>query len=151
MKKAQFSFEFMLTYGWAFLIIFGIVAAIYGFGLLDFQRVAPKTECLIYGQQFLCQEALLQEHQVNMHMYNGFGHLIEIINISIEDMQGNVMCANTTSISLPSGAQQDISISGCTLRRNADVTLQPIITFRNPRVCDDCTRTALGILEGRVN
>lgn len=41
-KKAQSGLEFLMTYGWAFLICVLVIVALYSFGILDFMNWIPS-------------------------------------------------------------------------------------------------------------
>ncbi len=52
-SKAQSAMEFLITYGWAFLIIGVVLAALYALGLFNTNAFGAKSTCLL--NNFLCK------------------------------------------------------------------------------------------------
>lgn len=53
-KKAQFSLEFLVTYGWAFLAVLVAIGALAYFGILDPSRYTPKR--CTFGSEAQCKD-----------------------------------------------------------------------------------------------
>lgn len=56
-KKAQGALEFLMTYGWAFLVILIMIGALAYFGVLNPTKFLPER--CTFGTQFLCKDYLL--------------------------------------------------------------------------------------------
>ena len=69
--KSQYSLEFLITYGWAILIIGLIVGVIYSFGWIDPGNFLPQ-KCVFYGQVG-CKDFYLSETELNLSLVNNFG------------------------------------------------------------------------------
>ena len=48
-KSAQAAMEFLMTYGWAILVMLAAVGALAYFGVFDPERFVPKTPCYCDG------------------------------------------------------------------------------------------------------
>jgi hypothetical protein len=83
--KSQYSVEFLVTYGWALLVIGIIVAAIYAFGWFNPNDVLPQR-CNFYGQ-IGCKDFYVDEDVFNLSLINNFGAnlFINHVNIEIEE------------------------------------------------------------------
>ncbi|MFW5852818.1 MAG: hypothetical protein ACOCUR_02210, partial [Nanoarchaeota archaeon] len=57
-KKSQSAMEFLMTYGWAFLVCVLVVVALYTFGVLDFLSWLPSY-CRFDGGQVDCNAYVL--------------------------------------------------------------------------------------------
>ncbi len=69
--KSQYSIEFLVTYGWALLIIGVIMGVIYSFGWLDPSNFLPQ-KCTFYGQ-IGCKDFYLSQENFNLTLINNFG------------------------------------------------------------------------------
>lgn len=82
--RAQYSVEFLVTYGWAILIIGIIIAAIYAFGWLDVQNFLPQ-KCTFYGQVG-CRDFEITNSGLNLSLDNNFGAHLYIKSIEIRNV-----------------------------------------------------------------
>lgn len=58
-RKGQSAIEFLMTYGWAFMVAFGFMGALFYFGVLDFGNLLPdKCE---FASEFECEAYLVTE------------------------------------------------------------------------------------------
>ncbi|MGM5483954.1 MAG: hypothetical protein ACQER9_03495 [Nanobdellota archaeon] len=112
MKKSQFSLEFLMTYGWALLVISITISA-----LLYFSVVEPTSfinpRCLAeYG--FECTEFSVNiQPKTNVHIIaeNQVGLPIKVNNISIETTEGISDCVLSDLYIKNSTGTYDISIN----------------------------------------
>jgi uncharacterized protein (UPF0333 family) len=56
-KKGQGALEFLMTYGWAFLVILIMIGALAYFGVLSPTKFLPER--CTFGSQFMCKDYLL--------------------------------------------------------------------------------------------
>lgn len=56
-KKAQGALEFLMTYGWAFLVILIMIGALAYFGVLSPTKFLPER--CTFGSQFVCKDYLM--------------------------------------------------------------------------------------------
>ncbi len=55
MKKSQAAMEFLMTYGWAILVVLTAISALAYFGVLDPQRFFP-SKCIIDSPELFCRD-----------------------------------------------------------------------------------------------
>ena len=87
-KKGQAAFEYLVTYGWALILIFGIIAILYAyifkpeFYVAESCDMAPGIEC---GTFMLAHSG--SDMALNLSMRNGMEFAIEPqeVNITIKD------------------------------------------------------------------
>ena len=61
-KKAQSAIEFLVTYGWAFFMVFGFIGVLFYLDVLDVSRMLPdKCE---FSSEIECQEKIIREESV---------------------------------------------------------------------------------------
>ena len=82
MKKAQASVEYLMTYGWAILVVLGMVAALAYFGVMRPSMLLPE-QCVL-GTELLCKDVRVDPSQVNLLIYNSGAFDILIYSISLE-------------------------------------------------------------------
>lgn len=79
--KSQYSVEFLITYGWALLIIGIIVGAIYTFGWFDPGNFLPQ-KCHFYGQVG-CRDYFLNQSEFKVSVVNNFGVELQIKGLKL--------------------------------------------------------------------
>ncbi len=80
--KAQAAMEFMLTYGWAILIVMATVSVVYYYGLVDVDKVLPES-CII-AQNIECLDARIDSNadEVYILLENDRSDLIRVTNVT---------------------------------------------------------------------
>ena len=83
MKKAQAAMEFLMTYGWAILVVLLAIAALAYFGVLNPGRYLPSS-CTL-GTGLGCVEFKVDSvsNNVTLVIQNGMGQNLNSLNISI--------------------------------------------------------------------
>jgi hypothetical protein len=168
--KAQYSFEFLVTYGWALLILGIIMGAIYTFGWIDPANFLPQ-KCSFYGQTG-CRDFYVSETELNLSLINNFGVQLYIDQIALL-IEGDVVCNNSNLIlpwnrSDPAIVSLDLTDPLCdtaTIQdtlipgRRADIIAR-VTYFSNltcpgcgggPGVCSDCSHFATGKILAKVS
>jgi len=72
--------EFLMTYGWAILVVLISIGAMYYFGMLDFMGMVPSM-CTL-GPGLSCDDFIITEDAVKLVVRNGMGSNI-MIEISL--------------------------------------------------------------------
>jgi len=107
-KKAQAATEFLMTYGWAILVVGVAIAALAYFGVLSPSRFLPNKCTLPSG--IACIDHKVDASSVTMILQNSLGYTINVTSINLTD----VGCANTSiGVQLQNGGQGTFTI-GCT-------------------------------------
>jgi len=83
MKKAQAAMEFLMTYGWAILVVLVVIGALAYFGVLNPQNLLPEKCTLPMG--LYCRDHRVDGtlNTVNFRLENGMGEGIMIRDITI--------------------------------------------------------------------
>jgi len=145
-KRAQAAMEFLMTYGWAILVVLIVVGALAYFGVLNPQNLIPE-KC-VFPTMLTCQDYQVLEKGaanndgITLVLLNGAGKDIILRNISITGdavVPGtsittgcNTTFSNAGAVSIPastsvtltvgaaSGGTNVVPLSVCNLDSNKD-------------------------------
>lgn len=113
-KRGQAAMEFLMTYGWAILVVLVVIGALAYFGVLSPQKLLPDKCTLPPGM--LCDDYSLSETSgVQMIISNGLGKTITITDmVVVESASGDEVCvslAPTTTLppAIPNGKKDRLS------------------------------------------
>ena len=84
MKKAQQAMEFLVTYGWAILIVLVVIAALAYLGILSPGRFLPSSCILMPGLG--CTDFKVTSSGIAITVMNGYGKKFDTFSITV---QGN--------------------------------------------------------------
>ncbi len=80
--KAQGALEFLMTYGWAFLVILIMIGALAYFGVLSPTKFLPER--CTFGSQFMCKDYIMSSDgttaDVTVQLQNNLGQAIYIVD-----------------------------------------------------------------------
>lgn len=89
-RRAQASFDFLVTYGWVFIVVLTTIGALTYFGMFDPKRYLPE-ECE-FGQNIVCDDWSIVKSgstfNMNLKLKNNMEKPIEPVNISFFDYDG---------------------------------------------------------------
>ena len=88
MKKGQAAMEFLMTYGWAILVVIAAIAALAYFGVLDPARLLPER-CQSSAGMDCVDKAAVTATGVTVAMRNNVGFKAEITDVTGTDCNGN--------------------------------------------------------------
>ncbi|MBI4144828.1 hypothetical protein HY493_01320 [Candidatus Woesearchaeota archaeon] len=114
MKRAQAAIEFLMTYGWALLIILVAISALAYFGILNADRFLPERCSLPTGLVCLSHKATTS--QITLVIQNNLGQDITLNEIEITNPSGGSICSATYTSSsgeLNNGDKNTYTISSC--------------------------------------
>jgi hypothetical protein len=134
MKKAQAAMEFLMTYGWAILVVLAAIGALAYFGVLSPSKLLPSKCTLSPGFDFGDCKASATGFQ--MTLFNGLGEDAKNVSVLINSTAGSgVVCneelpnpiidllgngATTTSITFCAGTFLNAAVGD---RFDADVSV----------------------------
>ena len=99
-KKAQAAMEFLMTYGWALIVVMVAIGALAYLGVLNPNRFLP--EGCVLGPGLNCEYQKITEsgNSIQMRVTNGFGRSIDflVIHIKKEVATSNEVCGGQTAI-----------------------------------------------------
>ena|SRR3989344_4349 len=104
-RKAQAAMEFLMTYGWAILVVLVAIGALAYFGVLNPSRFLPNSCTLVPGlscDEFKVTSGLAGAGTVNIIIRNGAGDSIDFSSIYIDvDRSGAYEAANDCAKTAP--------------------------------------------------
>lgn len=111
-KKGQAAMEFLMTYGWAILVVLIVIGALAYFGVLNPQQFLPK-KCQ-FAQGLVCQDhKLVDGGPLTLQINNGLGNDITIFSFNFTADNGLVVCANNAlNTNILAGAEENI-VAAC--------------------------------------
>ena len=116
-KKAQAAMEFLMTYGWAILVVLIAIGALAYFGVLNPNRFLPKSCTLMPGLD--CDEFKVDksDSQVQLFIRNGLGDSIDFSSLNIDtNLDGTADCTAIDPAAIADGAlSAQLNIAGCTI------------------------------------
>ncbi|MDO8339671.1 MAG: hypothetical protein Q7T16_03365 [Candidatus Burarchaeum sp.] len=135
-KKGQAAMEYLMTYGWAILVIVIVLAALLYLGVFNIGSRVPEQCNLPVG--IMCNSAKLVAADLTLTLKNGHGNKINVCAITCDDTK------TAADIAAITAASCIVPLSG-TYRGTIDVGEQATVTA-NGAGCTDVTGavTAIG-------
>ena len=141
LKKSQAAMEFLMTYGWAILVVLAAIAALAYFGVLSPEKFLPE-KCLI-ETGFTCISSKVTSTESTLIFQNGYGKSVTIDNV---DMGG---CSKAFSTSLQSEGEGTFVVDGCSNGDAKDVFKgEIIIKYTEKRT--NLSKTAYGQINTKI-
>ncbi len=120
-KKSQAAMEFLMTYGWAILVVLAAIGALAYFGVLNYSRFVPE-HCMIAPTSGLaCLDSKITTDTAYLYISNTGGRDFQIINISLGD------CSFAFNNSLENGEAELFNLTGCAFGEREDKIKADII------------------------
>jgi hypothetical protein len=140
-KKSQAAMEFLMTYGWAILVVLAAIAALAYFGVLSPEKFLPE-KCLI-ETGFTCLSSKVEPAQSTIVFSNGYGKTVTIDSIQIGG------CTKTFSTSMMSEDEATFVVTGCD---NGDVkdTFKGDVIIKFTEKRTNLTKTAYGTINTKI-
>ena len=143
MKKAQAAMEFLMTYGWAILVVLAAIGALAYFGVLSPDRFLP-SKCVITGG-FSCTEYKITATGIQMKVQNNLGVDATNVTINITGRDPNT-CTPTYDVgSLMNGANTNLTTYTCSI--TGKFTIKVIYRRSGESVFHTTTGTVAGNIE----
>jgi len=115
-KKGQAALEFLMTYGWAILVVLAAIGALAYFGVLNPSNFLPD-QCLGSTGFGCVGKPDIHAGYQQFIMTNGLGVTASFVNTGITITHSNITCANTSIYFCP----RNTAVAACT---NPSVILQ---------------------------
>ena len=144
MKKGQAALEFLMTYGWAILVVLAAIAALAYFGVLNPSKFTPDT-CIASSGTGCLGKPIIGASSVLLSIGSGLGYDVDIDPTKMSDTfsgcsrlicdLGNITsCVSSGSKSLKDGQGLTIQLTGCTFSANANIVKGEIqLNYTNPQ------------------
>ncbi|MBU2638018.1 MAG: hypothetical protein KJ955_03530 [Nanoarchaeota archaeon] len=145
MKKGQAAMEFLMTYGWAILVVLVAIGALAYFGVLSPSKFLPNSCTIEPGMG--CDEFKVTDTSVQLLLMNGKGQTLEDVTVTIDG------CAPSTSADWADGkllgdATNGLSLT-CTGNGAVDARFKKAIAI-NYTSAGGITHTASGEITTKV-
>ncbi|MCH8003361.1 MAG: hypothetical protein IH934_01920 [Nanoarchaeota archaeon] len=142
-RKSQAAMEFLMTYGWAILVVLVAIGALAYFGVLSPERFLPAKCVLPAG--LACIDFKIETGGVTVVLRNGLGADLTAVSIQTDTcpkgVTGSVINGEkVTLVTNPTGA--------CTLTIGAKFNEKLSVEYTNSE--SGLTKTISGTITGRV-
>jgi len=112
-RKGQAAMEFLMTYGWAILVVLVAIGALAYFGVLSPQKFLPESCTIVPGLE--CDDFTVDDttEDVQITVRNGMGESITASNVNIDtNSDGTADCTIATgTLTINDGGTQTWTIS----------------------------------------
>ena len=113
MKKAQAAMEFLMTYGWAILVVLAAIGALAYFGVLSPDKFMP-SKCLVTGG-FSCVEYKITTTEVRFYLQNNLGADANVTFVNVTNANGDACTVVGYPVWLNNGQKttSSFNVTGC--------------------------------------
>ena len=141
-RKSQAAMEFLMTYGWAILVVLVAIGALAYFGVLSPERFLPAKCTLPAG--VACVDFNIDSGNVNVVLRNGIGFDLDDVYVSVTG------CTNSaeTGVSLSNGGQATFTATTCGLTSGNKFSGDVNVSYTNRDTT--LTHRVQGSMTGRV-
>ena len=141
-RSGQAAMEFLMTYGWAILVVLAAIAALAYFGVLSPEKFLPEKCILQPG--IACVSHKVQPNQVTLVISNGLGRTIIINSI---DVGG---CSGTFNQTMLSGNDYTFVVGGSCNNGLAKDKFKADITMGYTEKDTNLTKSVYGNLNTKI-
>ncbi len=147
--KSQAAMEFLMTYGWALLVILTVIGALAYFGVINPSRFLPSKCVLATG--FSCAEYKIAKDKVYLSIENNLGVDLTSLNITINTTGGSdISCNDMQSVSgLANGARTSI-LEFCNYNADTTQRFKATVKISYVKTGETLTHVVTGELSGPV-
>ncbi len=128
-KHSQSALEYMMTYGWAILIIVIVAAGLYSLGIFNPSSSAGAS---ITGFSGLGAQAACLDGTVALQLTNGIGYPINITKINYTISSGQIISENFTKVITPQTSNIYPLIGGCSNSSGSRYSSMISIAYTEP-------------------
>ena len=140
-KKSQAAMEFLMTYGWAILVVLAAIAALAYFGVLSPEKFLPE-KCII-APGLACVQHKVEPTTTTLIISNGFGRTITITSLQVGS------CSGTFTTTMSSGTESTFTLSSCNNGNSKDA-FKGDIKLAYTDVSYNITKTVHGNLATKI-
>ena len=141
-RSSQAAMEFLMTYGWAILVVLAAIAALAYFGVLSPEKFLPEKCILQPG--IACISHKVEPTKVTLVISNGLGRTMIINSITVG------ACSGSFNQTMLSGTDQTFVIGGACSNGLAKDKFKGDITLTYTEKDTNLTKTAYGNLNTKV-
>jgi len=129
-KKAQAAMEFLMTYGWAILVVLIAIGALAYFGVLSPEKLLPEKCVIPTGSGLFCADFAAEAGVgIKLKLKNMLSEKVDIAVGGINVTYDTNTCTNAAAVTIdPDGTSGIITIGeGCTVAKGkikGDITIK---------------------------
>ncbi len=117
-NKGQSALEYLMTYGWALVVIIIVIAALFAFGIFN-----PPMNCSAFNGRLLLKEFNVTPTNIQMVITNGTGGAITGLTIS-----GAGCTAEPAGVAVGATSDATLTLGTCTLSGNINQVITAAYT-----------------------
>jgi uncharacterized protein (UPF0333 family) len=142
-KKSQAAMEFLMTYGWAILVVLVAVGALAYFGVLSPDKFLPSKCQLPAG--IACTDFTLNSgnSQATVALRNGLGFDATAVTVAVSG------CTSPAATTLNNGELKSFISTSCSLTSGSKFSGDVNVTYTNSD--SGLSHTVQGSITGRIN
>jgi hypothetical protein len=152
MSRAQASMEFLMTYGWAILVVLAAIGALAYFGVLSPDKFLPSKCSMTPGID--CSEFKISPTDITFAFRNGIGQTLIITQIDVSQQGGGICSWQISNGTFPNGEIRTFKASdsgvSCTNGAVGDRYRGDIIVHYYQKGFQDIPKTTDGSVVGKV-
>ena len=141
-RSAQAAMEFLMTYGWAILVVLAAIAALAYFGVLSPEKFLPEKCVLEPG--LACVSHKVEPSKITLVLSNGKGRTITIDSIVVG------ACSGAFSETMQSGTDHTFVIGGSCNNGITKDKFKGDITIGYTEKDTNLTKTAFGNINSKI-
>ena len=122
--RAQVAVEFLMTYGWAMMVVLGAISSLIYFGVVDLDMFV--TEKCEFSSGIYCIDGIADTTGVKVAIQNGMAIDLENVEVSIPE------CGTAAGAGLLSSGEQGNYEASCTLTAGTVFKGRILFNYTNP-------------------
>ena len=143
-KRSQTAMEFLMTYGWAILVVLAAIAALAYFGVLNPANFFPESCTLPSTSGMACLDFKVLPNSAHLLIANSGGRDLVLNNISVGS------CSGPFGLDFPDSTSQLFNITSCSFgstgqKMKGDLVISYTDSFSG------FTKTASGSLSAKIS
>ncbi len=143
-RRAQAAMEFLMTYGWAILVVLAAIVSLAYFGVLNPAKFFPDSCTMPSTSGMACLDFRVDPDSAVLLIMNSGGRDVIINNVTVGD------CSAFFGIDLPDGSQYVFNLTGCSFGVSGKKISEDVV-FSYTDLMSGFTKTARGGLTTVVN
>jgi len=108
-RKGQSAMEYLMTYGWAILVIIIVIAVLFYIGVLNPRNVTPSSCTFPPGITCSSYKLYASNGNLDLRIGQATGHTINVTNITCTQETGTPTTYDTIGLIVPQGEQRWIA------------------------------------------
>jgi hypothetical protein len=124
-KKSQAAMEFLMTYGWAILVVLVAIGALAYFGVLSPDKFLPSRCSLPAGISCIDHKAVASDSEVRVVLKSGLGFDTTGVTAAVSG------CTTSLSTTLDNGEQKTLTATTCGLTSGSKFSGELNLTYTN--------------------